>query len=376
MEETRVDEKRESPFYVRTSLAAAMTMAMVPGRFFRDAKLYCINLLLTYDEGCVGRCAYCGLSRSRETDELWNAKSFIRVEWPVVALDEVISRIGTGVCSHVERICLSMITNRRACRDALTVVSRLHQEVDLISALITPTVIDKEWLYELKEAGADMVGVAIDAATPELFEDLRGRGVKGPHTWDRYWRTVQEVVEVFGKNRVGVHLIVGLGETEEEMVRAIQRAYDMGAQTHLFSFFPEEKSPLENHPQPPIGRYRRVQLARYLVNYCIASAEKMRFDEKGRIRNFGIDEGKLNRIVDSGLPFMTSGCPGKTMENACNRPFANCTPYQAYTGELRNYPFPPSEGDVKIIRKQLYDYSNRSNSPKDIANLVCEDIVE
>jgi len=368
MEEPKVDEKRESPLYVQTSLAAAMTMGMIPGRFFRDAKLYCINLLLTYDEGCVGRCAYCGLSRSRETGEFWEEKSFIRVEWPTVALDEVISRVGSGVCSHVERVCVSMVTDRRARMNTLTVVGRLHKEVDLISALITPTIVNKEWLCELKRAGADMVGVAIDAATPELFERLRGRGVEGPHRWDKYWRTVQEAVEVFGKNRVGVHLIVGLGETEEEMVRAIQQAHNMGAKTHLFSFFPEEKSPMENHPQPPIGKYRRIQLARYLINHRITSAEEMKFDQEGRIRNYGVDEGKLNKVIDSGLPFMTSGCPGKTLEDACNRPFANCTPYQAYMGELRNYPFPPNEEDVKIIRRQLYDYSNMSNSPKEMGS--------
>jgi len=376
LKELKIGERRESPFYVRTSLAAAMTMGIIPGRFFRDAKLYCINLLLTYDEGCVGGCAYCGLSRGRETGKPWEENSFIRVDWPTIALEEVISRVRSGVCSHVERVCVSMITNGRARKDLITVVDRLHREVNLISALITPTIVNKEWLYELKGAGADMVGIAIDTATPELFEKLRGRGVKGPHRWDKYWRTVREAVEVFGKNRVGVHLIVGLGETEEEMVRAIQQAHNMGAQTHLFSFFPEEKSPMENQPQPPIGKYRRIQLARYLINHCITSAEEIEFDKGGRIRNYGIDEGELNKVIDSGLPFMTSGCPSKTLKNACNRPFANCTPYQAYIGELRNYPFPPNEGDVRTIRKQLYDYSNTSNSPKDMVHLVCEHVVE
>ncbi|MCK5264403.1 MAG: hypothetical protein KAR03_02255, partial [Candidatus Thorarchaeota archaeon] len=74
---------RESPSYVRTSLAAAMTMGKIPGKFYRDAKLYCINLLLTYDEGCHARCAYCGLSGSREIENEWTDSSFIRVEWPV-----------------------------------------------------------------------------------------------------------------------------------------------------------------------------------------------------------------------------------------------------------------------------------------------------
>jgi biotin synthase len=354
------DERLESPRYVRVSLAAAMTMGIIPGRFFRDAKLYCINLLLTYDDGCIGRCAYCGLSRNRVTGKSWREDSFIRVDWPAVTLDEVISRMKSGICPHVERICVSMVTNARAPRDLIVVVDRLHREIDLISALITPTIVDKGWLYSLRDSGADMVGIAIDAATPELFEKLRGSGVGGPHRWETYWVSVKDAVEVFGRNRVGVHLIAGLGETEKEMVEAIQRAYDMGAQTHLFSFFPEEGSPMQNCPQPPIGSYRRIQLARYLINHGIVSAEKMRFDEKGRILSYGVNREVLDRAIDSGSPFMTSGCPGKTMENACNRPFANSTPYQAYIGELRNYPFKPNKGDIRIIRRQLHDYSNKS----------------
>ncbi|MFQ5836262.1 MAG: radical SAM protein, partial [Candidatus Bathyarchaeia archaeon] len=217
-------EKFESPAYVRTSLAAAMTMGIIPGRFLRDAKLYCINLLLTYDEGCIGRCAYCGLSRSRETSEPWREHSFIRVNWPTVSLDEVLSRMDSEVCLHVERACVSMVTNWRARKDLITIIERLHEKIASISALITPTIIDKEWLHELKKTGTDMVGIAIDAATPELFEKLRGREVRGPHKWEKYWKTMEEAVEVFGRNNVGVHLIVGMGESEKEMVEVIHRA--------------------------------------------------------------------------------------------------------------------------------------------------------
>ena len=364
MEETKVDQRSESPEYVRTSLAAAMTMGMIPGKFLNETKLYCINLLLTYAEGCVGKCAYCGLSKSRMTQKPWRENSFIRVNWPTVTIDDVISRIKDNSCSHVERICVSMITNGRARKDVLTVVNKLHENVDLISALITPTLIDKAWLQELKTAGADKVGVAVDAATLELFEKFRGRNVQGPHNWDKYWKTVEEAVDVFGRTNVGVHLIVGLGETEEEMVKTIQRAQDLGAKTHLFSFFPEDCSPMQGHPQPPIGNYRRIQLARYLINQGVTSANKMRFNKGGQLTNFGLDEALLNQIIESGQPFMTSGCSGKTMENACNRPFGNCTPYQAYIGELRNFPYQPADEDITRINKQRNEFSESKNQEK------------
>ena len=350
-------EKRESPEYVRISHAAAMTLGFVGGRFFRDAKLYCLNLLLTYGDGCVGRCAYCGLSRGRWAAQSWGDQSFIRVDWPTVPLDEIVSRMNGEFCSHVERVCISMVTNRRARKDTISVVKRLHERTNSISALITPTIVDMEWLHELNGAGADKLGVAIDAATPELFERLRGKGVNGPHRWDKYWRTVDEGVEVFGRYNVGVHLIVGLGETEEEMVKVIQEACEKGALTHLFSFFPEEGSPMQDHPQPPIGKYRRIQLARYLINKGMVTFQEIAFDREGMLVDFGIGKEELDRIIESGLPFMTSGCSGGGMENACNRPFSDYTPYQACLGELRNYPFIPTKEDVELIRRQLWDRS-------------------
>jgi biotin synthase len=266
--------------------------------------------------------------------------------------------MGNESCSHVERVCVSMVTNGRAREDTLDVVRRIRRKTDAISGLISPTVLDKEWLFELKRAGADKIGVAVDAATPQLFEKFRGKGVGGPHRWEKYWQTVEDSVDVFGKFEVGIHLIVGLGETEREIIETIQKAYDMGSLTHLFSFFAEEGSLMQDHLQPPVGQYRRVQLARYLINKGISRIEEMTFGNEGRVIDFGVNEAVLDGVINGGLPFMTSGCDGKNMENACNRPFSNCTPYQAYVGELRNYPFKPVEEDLKIIIKQLRDYSD------------------
>ena len=55
-----------SPDYLQMSLAAAMTLGLKEGLFYRNARLYCLNLLLTYPQGCHANCAYCGLQKSRE----------------------------------------------------------------------------------------------------------------------------------------------------------------------------------------------------------------------------------------------------------------------------------------------------------------------
>lgn len=345
-------EALESPDYLRISLAAAMTLGLRPGRFYRDARLECINLLMTYKDGCKANCAYCGLQRLREGP--YARKSFIRVPWPVVSLEEIIRRC----LEHrqaVKRICLSMITNGRTVSDSFTILGRLKEGLPQVplSLLCTPTLLSRTHLEQYKACGVERLGIAIDGATPELFDKMRGRGVGGPHRWERYWGLFEEAVEVFGKDMVGIHLIVGLGETEQEMVRLMGRIRKAGGSTHLFCFFPEPGSKLESRPQPPVGQYRRCQLARYLIDNDLVEAEEFSFNERGQIVSFGLPKEKLDVIIGLGSPFVTSGCPDETGRTVCTRPYGDCAPGD----DIRSFPFHPSEEDIALIRTQLLDYS-------------------
>jgi biotin synthase len=250
-----------------------------------------------------------------------------------------------------------MITLGQAREDCISVVADIKEVLPRISVLLTPTIVNKDWLIRVKDAGADKVGIAVDAATDEIFEKLRGKGVSGPHKWSKYWTTIEEAVEVFGEFNVGLHLIVGVGETEHEMLKTIQRAHDMGANTHLFSFFPEEGSAMEDVPQPPLGVYRRVQMGRYIINYNRGRFDDMTFNPSGQLTSFGLSEEDYEDILTKGEAFMTSGCSGETMDNACNRPFGNCTPHQAAMGHWRNYPITPNADDIELIREQMFHYS-------------------
>lgn len=339
--------REESPEYLRMSLAAAMTLGFKKGLFYRGARLYCINLLLTYDDGCLARCAYCGLSSKRPGT--YSDKSFIRVTWPTYALEEIISRIRERQ-RGVKRICISMVTRKRAVRHTIDVCRALRSSFDVpVSLLISPTVLKREDLLAFKAADADKIGVAIDLATQELFDKYRGKGVRGPHRWECYWRCLEDSIEIFGEGNAGSHFMVGMGETEKEMAGAIQKVRDMGGRTHLFSFFPEPESAMGDVPPPPIDQYRRIQIARYLIDNRMSHFSRFSFDNAGRIIDFGMKSVELDEIIDSGEPFRTSGCEGYDGEVACNRPYANSRPGP----DIRNFPFPPSNQDIQRIRNQM-----------------------
>ena len=328
--------------YIRTSLAAAISLGMEQGRFARGSGCTCLNILLSYDEGCSANCGYCGLSASRAHND-----SFIRVRWPSYSLESILEKLNKN--QHpFKRTCVSMITHPRAMDDTCAIINFFATKTDLpVSALLNPTIMKgKTDMQRIKEAGADRVGIAIDAATHALFDSLRGSGVGGPHTWERYHQALEEAVFIFGRYKAGVHLIVGLGETEKEMVKIIGDCYEKGVLTHLFSFYPEAGSFLENLERPSIGQYRRIQLATYLINKEICKPHEFHYSAEGKILDFGID---INPYIEKGLPFMTSGCPGKDGIMACNRPYSNERPSEA----IRNFHFMPNDDDKKDIREQI-----------------------
>jgi len=352
--DSRVNLLQDSPDYLRLSLAAAMTLGFVKGWFYRNAQLRCINLLLTYADGCRANCAFCGLANEKYT--LPAAQNFIRVPWKIFPTPEVIEAIKNAP-GHVSRVCISMITHPRAKNDVLKICRQLAAVTDKsISLLIAPTLLKKDDLKSMKDSGAERIGVAVDAATARIFDQFRGKPVRGPHRWDQYWKIYSDALDVFGDGMAGVHLICGLGETEKELISAISKARSMGGCTHLFSFFPEKGSLMENHGSPPIGAYRRIQLARWLIDNDNSEMTSMQFDSQDRIVHFGLPDTQLNEIILSGSPFETSGCPGPDGNVACNRPYGNEKPGPF----IRNFPFAPEPKDLQRIVEELADYSDES----------------
>jgi len=344
-------EEKQSPDYARISCATAMSLGLSKGRFYRGAKNRCANLLLHYKEGCAANCAYCGLAKRRTGS--YDQKTFIMVEWPLSSMDAIIGAINNGP-HYVTRTCISMITSGRCPGDTVAMTERLKKETTIpISILISPTVLKVDDLKAMKESGADKIGIAIDLATPELFDRYRGNGVSGPHRWEKYWQTLAHGIEIFGERNVGVHLMVGMGETEKEMVSLMERSWNRGAVNHLFSFLAEPGSKLEARKQPPWPSYLRVQLARYLLEERSISGSTMVFDKDGHIIDFGLPREEILEIINLGTPFMTSGCLDNDGEVACNRPFGNCLP-----GERQwNYPYPPNEGELGLIQTHIFTIS-------------------
>jgi biotin synthase len=264
---------------------------------------------------CLMNCAFCAQARESQA----GATHLSRVTWPEYGLERVVGRLAEAAArGAIRRACLQVTVTPEAFGQALYIFSVVKAVCDVpFDVAILPR--NLEQVRRLIEAGADHIGFGLDAACERVFGQVKGG------SWARSLALVEETARAFA-GRAALHLIVGLGETEQEMVARIQWAHDRGVTVGLFAFTPVRGTHLANRPPPPMASYRRLQAARWLIVHDLVQAEEMSFDDKGRLMALGAE------LPVGGEAFQTSGCPD------CNRPFYNEQP----GGPTYNYPHPLS----------------------------------
>jgi len=320
------------PPKIRVSLGSAILLNLIKGKL--DTVPTTIYLLVYHAGKCTANCGFCSQARSStsRTDML------SRVTWPAFPSAEVIDRIKNIRKGLIKRVCIQTMNYPGMFDEVLGLVRKIHSEtgipVSMSSQPLTPQQIE-----ELKEAGIDRICIPLDAPTKRLFEEVKGAAAGGPYTWKNHLSALEGAVQVLGRGRVSTHFIVGLGESDEELLRMVQKMGDMGVYPALFAFTPIKGTKLEGRSQPEVERYRRIQVVHYLMTQGKAGVGDVVFYDKGFIRGFNIDSNLFIEAVRAGVPFMTSGCPG------CNRPYYN----ERVGGPLYNYPRPLSAKEIAEI---------------------------
>lgn len=169
-------------------------------------------------------------------------------------------------------------------------------------------------------AGVNEVGLSIDAIDPQQFTKIKG----GNFNFHKSF-VLQAADKYPGK--IATHLIVGLGETEKQVVELMEELQSHKIIIALFAFTPVPGSKMEHTEPPNISSYRRIQVALHLIRNNWK--RQFAFDEAGKIVSFGYSPLKLADLLQGSNAFETSGC------SDCNRPYYN---ERAGAKKLYNYP--------------------------------------
>ena len=317
---------------VRVSTGTAITLGLTSG--FIEAKPTTAYLLLYHEGRCLANCLFCPQAKSSRASLKWLS----RVSWPPHPIEKVVKAIGEAYrLGLIKRVCIQAVNYPNFFEDLTEIASSILGETSIpMSVCCQPLTVNQ--LKALKDLGVERVCIPLDAATKELFDKVKGEKTGSPYRWDKHLKTLKEAVKVFGQRRVSTHFIVGLGETEKDVVLAIWKVYRMGVYPALFAFTPVRGTSLESKSPPPLASYRRIQVARYLLVEGFLKPEDIEFGVDGRIISFNIPAPKLLETLRMGKPFMTSGCP------SCNRPFYNENP----RGPLYNYPRPLTREEAEV----------------------------
>jgi len=331
--------EQDVPEKIRVSVGSAIVLGLLKGKL--DAPPTTIYML-TYREGkCQANCLFCPQARTSTS----RADMLARVTWPAFQTKQVTEKITSSAQKGtVKRVCIQALNYPTVHKDLTHLTKLIHSTSDVPISLSCPP-FTKAQFKELAEAGADRISIALDAATEQLFNKVKGASAQSPYQWKLQHEALKEAVKVFGKNQVYTHLIVGLGETEKQILETIQQCTDSGVIPGLFAFTPITGTTLEDMSQPQLETYRRIQLARHLIIHKKTRFRNMKFNQEQRISDYGIPETMIHHIIREGTAFCTSGCP------ECNRPYYNERP----GGPIYNYPRQPSTDEINEIAKQLIE---------------------
>jgi lipoyl synthase len=328
------------PEQVRVSVGTAIVLGLLEGRL--DAQPTTAYLMTYHVSKCSANCGFCPQARGSKS----SAELLSRVTWPTFPTAQVLTALGdASKAGKIGRICIQALNYPDVFGHLQSLVKGIKKCSSLpVSVSCQPQ--KRENIELLKNAGADRLGISLDAATEALFSKVKGEGAGGPYRWEKLFATLKEAVEVFGKGNVSTHLIVGLSESEREAAEAIQRSVDMGVLPALFAFTPIRGTAMEKYRPPKVESYRRLQLARYLIVNGLANCKKFEFNTDGNIMSFGLNLEELEQAIGNGLPFQTSGCPD------CNRPYYNEKP----SGPIYNYPKKLTPKELEEAKRQLKLY--------------------
>jgi biotin synthase len=282
-------------------------------------------------ERCTRNCSFCAQAKGCTTGD---GSLLSRIIWPAFEEETVVQRIADARREGLlKRLCLQGVGGTGSFERIIRVLSNIKRLSD-VPVSVSCRCAHLGQIGELLEHGANKACVALDAACKTVYEATKGKG------WNRGLQLLSQSAARF-PGRITTHLIIGMGETEEEAIRMIQTLDTLGVTVGLFAFTPVEGTAMEQVSPPSVGAYRRVQIARHLIANKRTTADRCTF-RKGKLVGFGIGEEETADVLEGSDAFQTSGCPG------CNRPFYTERP----GGVLYNFPRPLQRDEFQLAIKE------------------------
>lgn len=277
---------------------------------------------LLWDSGCIGSCSFCPRANGNSKTE-----KLSRILWPEFPYDEVFKRLTTKPYPF-HRICLQTGFNPKTEHLLESIVLKLIDTGIKTSMTLSPG--QPDFALKILGKGLDHVGIGLDGATKQSYELHKKR------SWNNDWPALLDLLSKAG-SKIEVHVIFGLGDSEEEFCKTLNEIIANNGKISLFAL-----TPVNGGSAPNMNSYRRVQLFRYLCEKKRITYEDCSFND-GILTSVGMAYKDVLSATDNGNAFRTSGCGN------CNRPYYNERPGH----EFYNFPRILSDAEIQLCMSEL-----------------------
>lgn len=115
---------------------------------------------------------------------------------------------------------------------------------------------DFGWFERLRAAGADGIGLHLEAVEPEIRARVMPGKAEVPI--ELYFQAFAAAVAVFGRGQVSTYLLVGLGDQPASVIAMADRLLAAGVYPFVVPFAPIAGTPLGDHPPPPSALMQHI----------------------------------------------------------------------------------------------------------------------
>jgi radical SAM protein (TIGR04043 family) len=115
---------------------------------------------------------------------------------------------------------------------------------------------DFGWFQRLAEAGADTLGMHLEAVEPAVRAAVMPG--KAEVSLDRYFEAFAAAVAVFGRGQVSSYLIAGLGDAPDSLIDVAARLVAVGVYPFVVPFVPIAGTPMATCAPPPASFMDRL----------------------------------------------------------------------------------------------------------------------
>jgi biotin synthase len=278
---------------------------------------------------CLYNCSFCTQARFSKQD----GQYLSRVIWPEFEKDKIKEILRENLDKKFKRICLQVTQSPDYLEKTLKFLDYIKKLSHLpLSVSIRPRNLKEVRL--LFEKGVSRLGLALDVVNEADYQKIKKAN------YQEFLKFLLKVSKEF-PGRITTHLIIGFSETEKQVVELIKKLHENQITVSLFAFTPVPGTALAKQKPPQLAKYRRIQLAKFLITGVWQY--RFKFNKQDELISVGWKKKDLLEKLYGTSLFQTCGCTG------CNRPYYNERPGDM----LYNYPYKLSNNEFRQAIEDL-----------------------